>query len=124
MGRILFFVLALLTLHGPIYSFETLPKGIIRYRNIEPGSSKPKIALVTFISEPKYSHVSETYVPYPEVVRFGTRSKILYCQKHGYDYIIGSQKMTKCLGMSAPNKEKLSIHWMKVPMIDNFLGGV
>lgn len=119
--RIVVFAVVACFFCGSVYSFETLPNGVIRYKNIAPGHSGKKIALVTFISEPKYAHISETYAPYPEVVRFGTRSKVLYCQKHGYDFIIGSQKMTKCLGISAPNKKKLSIHWMKVPMMGTFL---
>jgi hypothetical protein len=98
---------------------ENLEEGIYIYRNVS--KTDQRIALVTFISEPNCQHVSEDIAPYAEIVQFGTRSKTLYCQKNGYDYIIATQKLFECDGIPAPNIHKLSIHWMKVCLLAKFL---
>lgn len=95
--------------------------GIVIRHNIPANHKGPRIALITFISNTKNAHISEDYHPYSKTVKFGTRSKKLYCQKHGYDFIIGSKKIYECDGHLAPNKDKLAIHWMKVPMLARFL---
>lgn len=100
---------------------ERAENGITLFKNIPEQHQGPRIALITFISKPEQAHRSEEYFPYPEMVQFGTLSKRLYCQKHGYDYIIGSEKMEECNGIPTPNKDKLAILWMKVPMLSRFL---
>jgi len=100
---------------------EHFDDGITLFKNIPEQHEGPRIALISFISKPACAHRSEEYFPYPEMVQFGTLSKRLYCQKHGYDYIIGSEKMEECNGIPAPNKDKLAILWMKVPMLARFI---
>ncbi|CRX39019.1 DUF273 domain-containing protein [Estrella lausannensis] len=116
------FLLGCLLAYAPaMEALEKVFPGITIHHNIPSDHQGPRIALITFISDAKSSHQCESYHPYPETVKFGTRSKELYCQKHGYDFIIGSEKLYECDGHPAPNKEKLSIHWMKVPMLARFL---
>lgn len=98
---------------------QTIEHPILCEKN--PPQRDKRIALVTFISNSKDAHRGEWFYPYPQMVQFGTRSKKLYARKNGYDFYIGTQKIYECGNVLAPDPNKLSIHWMKVPMLEKHM---
>lgn len=102
------------------HSFEDLGEGIFIQRNHDSSINKKKIAIVTVIISGKQQDSNRyTGFVYKDIVAFGTRSKELYAKKHGYDLIMGTEKIDNCYGIQ--QTRDLESSWTKLAVISRIL---
>jgi hypothetical protein len=99
---------------------EDLGEGIFLTRNIR-SETGPKIAIATVIISGKDQEKNENYknINYKETVSLGTRSKELYAKRHGYDFIVATEKINSCYGY--PDTRPLECAWTKLAVISRVL---
>lgn len=103
-----------------IIDSESLGEGIWIQRNSSDTSPK-KIAIATVIISGKKQDYWDEYKgnAYKDMVAFGTQSKEIYARKHGYDFIIATQKLDDCYGVK-PSRD-LECAWTKLALISRIL---
>lgn len=105
----------------PIYSYEPLGGGVFIQRNSLEKSSGPKIAILTAIISGSSSDRCERFQhhSYADIVAFGTLSKDLYAKRHGYDFIVATDRLTEAFNVL--ERRTLEAAWTKIALVDAFL---
>ena len=105
---------------GAVPAAENLGEGIFVTRSFR-SDAKKKIAIATVIVSGKNQENNEGYSgkTYAEVVSFGTKSKRMYARRHGYDFIVATQKLSTCFGIS--NARPLECAWTKLALVSRVL---
>lgn len=104
-----------------LLAFEYWDEGIQIERNIAPTNRGPRIAIVTMVIQGDSADQLDACkeLSYAQQVAFGTKSKVLYARKHGYDLFLGTKKFDECNGVKA--QRLLEASWSKIPLISKII---
>lgn len=87
-------------------------------------TSKPKIAMISAIiskdlppKKKRHKKKRHQEPSYADQVSFGTTSKELYAQQHGYDFIVATKPIKHCFGIPAFK----DCQWFKLCIISQYL---
>lgn len=102
-------------------SYEDLGDGMVIFRNEPQSEDYKRIAIVTAIisGDDQEPNEKTRMTPYATTVAFGTRSKEVYAEKHGYDFIVATKKLHDCYGISS--QRHLECAWTKLAAISRVL---
>lgn len=112
-----FFVLSFF-LSTNLIAFEHLDRGIWVERNSSSSSQGPRIAIATAIIQ-ENQDLNQGELSYGEQVAFGTKSKLIYAKKQGYDFFLATKRLEECYGIKA--ERSLEASWSKIPLVAQLL---